>query len=564
MKILSVYPWTHISSSALMINGKLVAASPEERFTREKWTTKFPINSANWCLKKGNIKWKDLDKIVVPWNPAININSASSRWDDNISWRGEMLSNIPSNIMKALNSKPAESIEVNFNKTKIVYLSHHDCHAASAIFVSNFSKCDYLTIDGHGEKETCKFGYFDGHKIINTHSILYPHSTGLFYGTITDFLGFKPDNDEWKTMALASFSPKENDFDLKLASTFKLTKDGFELDLSYFDFYLFDKQKSFYNDKLIKLLGNPRIKDEKITKRHYEIAGALQRSFTKIVTHLLKINKKIGDQSNNLVMAGGAAMNCVFNGLIDRKKIYKNNFIPPWPDDLGVSIGALFYEHHKSKKNNFKKNSANVFLGPGYNNREIEILLKKYNLKYFKKKNLNHYIAQRISEGHLIGWFKGRMEFTHRALGNRSILADPRRKDTQNKVNLAVKYRESFRPFAPAVLDSFSHKIFEIDKNSKIEFMEKAVFVKKNWRKRIPAVTHVDGTARVQTVSKEFNINFYNLIQEFYKITNVPVLLNTSFNLNGEPIVMSPSDAIRTFFTCGLDTLVLEDFIIEK
>ena len=377
MKILSIYPWTHISSAALMVNGQLIAAAPEERFTRQKWTTQFPIQSANWCLEQAKLKWKDLDRIVVPWNPGININSASSRWDNNISWRGEMLSNIPSNVMKAINSDAPKKMTVSFDDTKIVYLNHHDCHAASAIFVSPFKKCDYLTIDGHGEKETCLFGYYDGKKLINTNSISYPHSVGLLYGTFTDFLGFKPDNDEWKTMALASFSKNKNIYDKKMSSIYKLTKKGFELDLTYFDYYLFDRQPNFYNKKLISLFGKPRSKNEKITKKHHEIAGALQRAFTVIVFHLLKITKKDGGKSNNIVIAGGAAMNCVFNGLLENKKIYKNNFIPPWPDDLGVSIGATYLENNNLGKKSNKE--CKVYLGPGYSNKEIESTLKKYN-----------------------------------------------------------------------------------------------------------------------------------------------------------------------------------------
>ncbi len=565
MKILSIYPWTHISSSALMINGKLVSAAPEERFTRKKWTTDFPINSANWCLKNSNLSWKDLDLIAIPWNPGLNISSASSRWDNNISWRGEMLSNIPSNILKATKNYNPGPMNLSFDKTKIVYLNHHDCHAASAIFVSPFKKCDYLTIDGHGETETCLIGNYDGKKLKNNHSIAYPHSVGLLYGTFTDFLGFKPDNDEWKTMALASYSKKENLFDKKFLKIYEMNQDGFELNLSYFDFYLFDRKPNFYNKKLVELFGKPRRKNEKITKKHFEIAGALQRTFEKIVFHLLKLTKKFGGQSNNVVLAGGAAMNCVFNGKLEKNDIYKNNFVPPWPDDLGVTIGATFLANKNLKKikNNFLINKS-VYLGPKYSNIEIENLLKKYGLKFKKIKKISSYVAQMISKGYLVGWFQDRMEFTHRALGNRSILADPRNKNMKDIINKAVKYRESFRPFAPAVLGEKAHEIFDIKKDNKIEYMEKAIMVKENWRKKIPAVTHVDGTARVQTVFENYNPKFYKLIKEFYKLTKVPILVNTSFNLNGEPIVENPSDAIRTFYTCGLDVLVLGEYIIEK
>tara|TARA_Y100000748_G_scaffold261239_1_gene229261 strand:- start:460 stop:2157 length:1698 start_codon:yes stop_codon:yes gene_type:complete len=565
MKILSIYPWTHISSSALMINGKLVSAAPEERFTRKKWTTDFPINSANWCLKNSNLSWKDLDLIAIPWNPGLNISSASSRWDNNISWRGEMLSNIPSNILKATKNYKPGAMNLSFDKTKIVYLNHHDCHAASAIFVSPFKKCDYLTIDGHGETETCLIGNYDGKKLKNNHSIAYPHSVGLLYGTFTDFLGFKPDNDEWKTMALASYSKKENLFDKKFLKIYEMNQGGFELNLSYFDFYLFDRKPNFYNKKLVELFGKPRRKNEKITKKHFEIAGALQRTFEKIVFHLLKLTKKFGGQSNNVVLAGGAAMNCVFNGKLEKNDIYKNNFVPPWPDDLGVTIGATFLANKNLKKikNNFLINKS-AYLGPKYSNIEIENLLKKYGLKFKKIKKISSYVAQMISKGYLVGWFQDRMEFTHRALGNRSILADPRNKNMKDIINKAVKYRENFRPFAPAVLGEKAHEIFDIKKDNKIEYMEKAIMVKENWRKKIPAVTHVDGTARVQTVFENYNPKFYKLIKEFYKLTKVPILVNTSFNLNGEPIVENPSDAIRTFYTCGLDVLVLGEYIIEK
>ncbi len=258
-------------------------------------------------------------------------------------------------------------------------------------------------------------------------------------------------------------------------------------------------------------------------------------------------------------------MNCVFNGILDKKKIFKNNFIPPWPDDLGVTMGALYLANQKySKKKIRPKRIRSAYLGPEFSDKEIINTLKKYKLSFKKPQNLNFYIAKKIADKKLIGWFQGKMEFTHRALGNRSILADPRGKSIQDIINKAVKYREQFRPFAPAVLEEYSSKIFNIDSDVKVDFMEKAVDVKKEWRKKIPAVTHVDNTARLQTVSKEYNSKFYNLIYEFKKLTGVPVLVNTSFNLNGQPIVLDPSDAIKTFYSCGLDILVIGNYVVEK
>ena len=565
MKILALYPWSHISSSALMINGKVVSASAEERFNKQKWSTVFPLQSAEWCLKSNKLTWKDIDKIVIPWNPAHNINTSNDRWDSTMTWRGQMLSHIPSNLMKAQGGPIANRIETHFDKTKIIYVNHHDCHAASAIFCSPFKKTDYLTIDGHGESETCSYGYFDGKKIIKKGYVLYPHSVGLLYGAFTNFLGFVPDKDEWKTMALASYSIKKNIYDKKIKEIYKLTKNGFELDLTFFDYYLFDKKPNFYNKKLTRIFGQPRLKDDKILKKHHEIAGALQRTFEKIVFHLLEITKRNGSKSGNIAISGGAAMNCVFNGNLDENKIYNENYIPPWPDDLGVSIGATYLLNSEKSKTNYKpKRIRSCYLGPKYSDSEIKSTLDKFKLKYSKSDDICKFAATRLANKKLIGWFQDNMEFTHRALGNRSIIADPRNSKIKDTINKAVKYRESFRPFAPSVLQKYAHSIFHIKEGSTVDYMEKAVKVRSKWIKKIPGTTHVDNSARIQTVSKDYNHKFYKLIENFYEITNIPVVLNTSFNLNGQPIVCDPEDAIKTFFSCGLDILIMGNYYIEK
>ena len=565
MKILSIYPYTHISSAAIMINGKIIAASAEERFNRVKMSTDFPIKSINWCLKEGKLDWKDIDLIVVPWNPSININDASRRWTADIRWRGEMYSHIPAEILRLMNGPAPNKSELILGNKKITFFNHHECHAASAFFTSPFKNADILTIDGHGEKETCFFGYGKNKNITQIKSIDYPHSLGLFYGTFTDFLGYKADSDEWKVMALSSFSSKKNIYDKYINKLILKTKSGFELNLSYFDYYTFDRRKNFFSEKFIELFGQPRKPNSKILKKHYEIAGALQRKFEEIASHLLRLAKKFGKNSGNIVLAGGAAMNCVFNGNIEKLKIYKKNYIPGYPDDLGVTIGAALLANSLYSRNTRKiKEEEQIYFGPKFSNKEIKKILNKNKINFSYKENINEYVAKKISEKKLVGWFQGKMEFGHRALGNRSILADPRHFDMKDIINSAVKYRESYRPFAPAVLGEYASKIFEIDKNEKINFMQKAVKVRKNWKKKIPAITHVDGTARVQTVYEKNNRKFYKLISEFNKITNVPVILNTSFNLNGEPIVCNPEDAIKTFFTCGLDILVLENFIVEK
>lgn len=566
MKILSVYPYTHISSAALMINGKIINASAEERFNREKMSTKFPLQSANWCLKKNNLNWEDLDLIVIPWNPAININNVSGRWINELRWRGEMLSHVPGHILRAINGKPPNSMEIKFGKTKIIYLDHHECHAASAFYLSSFNKADVLTIDGHGEEETCYLGSFDRNKLKKLDSIKYPHSLGLFYGTFTDFLGFKPDVDEWKVMALSSYT-KKNTYLNKVSKLIKLTKDGFELDLSFFDYYTFDRKKNFFTKKFNKLFGKERLKNEKIRSKHYEIAFAMQFIFEKTVDHLLKVlKKKSQNKTSNLVLAGGAAMNCVYNGKLLKNKIYTKSFIPSCPDDLGVSIGALLLTQARTKPNikNLNHNNRTCYWGPSFNDNEILNTINTFKLKYKISENLFEEVANEISQKKIIAWFQDGMEFGHRALGNRSIIADPRDINMQKMVNRAVKFRETFRPFAPAVIGEKAHQIFDLKKNEEVLFMERAVQVKKEWKNKIQAVCHVDNSARVQSVYKDTNPKFYKLIEEYSKITNIPVLLNTSYNLNGEPIVCTPTDAIRTFFSCGLDILVIGKYIIRK
>jgi len=564
MKILSIYPYMHISSAAIIVDGKIICASPEERFNRIKMSTDFPTKSIEWCLKYAKLKWSDIDVIAVPWNPGINIKNSSDRWLKTIRWRGELLSNIPSQIMKMQKDEDISPMEISWNNNKVIFFNHHECHAAYSFFQSPFKNADVITIDGHGEIESCFMGSYSNNKILKKSSVRYPHSLGLFYGTITDYLGFKPDSDEWKVMALQSFNKGKNIFDKKINNLIKKTNNGFELDLSYFDYYLFDKQKNFYSKKLEKLFGPARNKDERLKTKHFQIAAALQNKFFEILLHLIKITKK-NSKNTNLIISGGAAMNSVANGILDETKFYKDTWIGYAPDDSGVAIGAGLLAHHKfsKQKRSIKEIKTNYF-GPGYRTDEIKNILLKNKINFFKPKSIYNFAAKEITKGKLIGLFQNKMEFGHRALGNRSIIADPRNPKMKDTINKAVKYRETFRPFAPAVLEEFQQKIFKIRDKRKVYFMERVYQIKSNWQKKIPAVTHSDGSGRIQTVSKQTNKEFYNFINEFYKITKVPVLLNTSFNVNGEPIVMTPEDAIKTFYSCGLDILILNEFVVTK
>ena len=565
MKILSIYPYTHISSAALVVNGKVISASQEERFNRKKMSTDFPTQTIEWCLKKNNLKFKDIDLITVPWNPQKNINHVSRRWIDQLRWRGEMLTNVPGNLMRMINEDSSNHLDISWGQNKLKFIDHHLCHASFGYYQSGFKDADILTIDGHGENETCFFGSAKEKKIKKLLSIEYPHSIGLFYGTFTEFLGFRPDSDEWKVMALSS-KDKKNIYDKKISRLYKLTQNGFELDLTYFDYYTFDRRKHMFSSKFLDFFGRQRKKDSKLVRRDFQIASAMQRHFEKIVIHLLNILKKKGN-SKNLILGGGAAMNCVMNGKIDSLNIYKDSHISYAPDDSGVSIGAALYAHYNFNKEKVNFNNIeikNCFYGPEYSSKEIETTLNQKKINYIKEKNICKFTAKKLSEGKLIGWFQDKMEFGHRALGNRSILADPRKKNVKDIINKAIKFRENFRPFAPAILEEYQKNLMQIPNNRKVFFMERAYKFKKNWIKKIPGVVHHDNTGRVQSVSKKINPLFYHLVNEFYKITDIPVLLNTSFNLNGEPIVMSPSDAIKTFYSCGLDILIIGNYIVQK
>ena len=311
-------------------------------------------------------------------------------------------------------------------------------------------------------------------------------------------------------------------------------------------------------------MGPPRKKNDKLITKHFQIAAALQNKFLDILLHLIKISKK-NSKNKNLIISGGAAMNSVANGLLDKTSYYNDTWVGYAPDDSGVAIGAGLLANSKfSKKKRVIKEVKTNYFGPGYKKEETENILIKNKIKYFKPKDIYKFVAKEIINGKLIGLFQNKMEFGHRALGNRSIIADPRNTKMKDIINKAVKYRETFRPFAPAVLEEHQRKIFKISNKRKVYFMERVYQIKSNWKKKIPAVTHVDGSGRIQTVSKQTNLEFYNYINEFYKLTNIPVLLNTSFNVNGEPIVMSPEDAIKTFYSCGLDILILNEFVVTK
>lgn len=550
-----------------MEDGKVIAGAAEERFVRQKMFRGFPKNAVKFCLKQAGCNLEDLDYIALGWNPGLHLKPSSLRFGSVVDWRGELLHIIPHELLMLSKSKDVDYIEQSLKQSnkeiKIIFVTHHNSHAANAFFISPFKESAILTIDGRGEDDTAGFFIGRENKIEELKTVIRPHSLGLFYGTFTDFLGFTPHLDEWKVMALSAKHFPKNKYYKRVKDLIRLLPDGnFELDLRYFSYFL-DDRSNWYSPKFTEVFGPPRTPDEPLTTRHYEIAEALQMISEEVAVYMLDwLQKKTG--MGNIVVSGGFFMNSVFNGKILQKTKFKKVFISSCPDDSGTSLGAALYtyNHILGKKNRYEQ--IHNYYGPEYSNLEIKEILDKYKIKYSYVENIEKETAKIIKEGKIVGWFQGKMEFGQRALGNRSILADPRDPNMKDKVNMAVKYRELFRPFAPSILEEKVIEYFECEREVRVPFMEKVFMIKKEKREQIPAVTHMDGSGRLQTVDRRTNLKYYKLISEFEKLTGIPIVLNTSFNLKGEAIVCTPTDALRTFYSCGLDALILGNFVIKK
>ena len=554
------------TSASIFKDGKLIAAIEEERLTRKKRTRNFPVNAIKFCLESANISLDNLDAIAISWNPLINLEKFENNISSNISYIPSILSSTINYILRDIKNYNKDYFVQNIylknkKKLKIYFVNHHLSHA-SMFYLSGYKEANILTTDAFGENKCVGFYHGKGRSLKSISSQNFPHSLGSFYSTFTEYCGFKPQSEEWKLMGASAYG-KKSKFYLKIRNlvSFDKSSNNFYLNLKYFNHYMFHRP-NYYNKELIKYLSlKPNLLGKNLSKNYFDLAYASQKVFEEIYLYLINKTHSIS-QSKNLVVAGGCALNCVANGKIKDNSKYKNIFIPPVPDDSGAGLGAALYVQNSIKKEPLKINTFNNFLGPSFKNNEILIALKKYKIKFEFFKNIDHQAIESIKKGKIIAWFQGRLEFGDRALGNRSILADPRQKLIKNKINKIIKYREFFRPFAPAILEDKVSEYFESAQSS--YYMEKALVIKKNKRKLIPSVTHVDGTGRLQTVNKKLNNKFYNLIHEFYKETNIPLLLNTSFNVQGEPLVASISDAIKNFYLSGLDELYIGNFKIKK
>lgn len=569
MKFIGINFGEFNSSVALCQEDDNLVGAPEERFTRQKKTKLFPHNALKYCLKKIDGGLKNISAIGQAWNPGAKwvrfnplISTTRIRREDyfyttpdNLYFFTERDSNDEYVVQKFSSDMP-----------DIYYIKHHLCHAANAFFLSNFYDAAVLTADWQGELESMTKGFAEGNKITILDSQLMPHSLGMFYATYTEILGFQPNNDEWKVMAMSAEDIDSSTYEERILSTLDLCENGgFRLHEGFYKGHIVD-QPNLYTSELLKLLDTdshdlPTKKDD--YSWQCKVAKAMQVVSEKIVWHILE-DLHFKTDKTNLVLSGGFFMNSVLNGKILDKTKFENLYISYAPDDVGNSLGAALYLNHCIHNQPRRVYNNESSIGPKFSLNEIEQTLDRRKIKFQKLDSPADIIAQIIADGSPIALFQGKMEFGDRALGHRSILGDPRSSQMKDHINSIIKYRENFRPFAPATLIEKAHEIFDVEMGAEFNYMERVVIVREEWRKRIPAVTHFNGSGRLQTVDPKRNQYFYNIINKFFELTDIPVLLNTSFNINGEPIVLSPDDALNTFYNSGLEFLVIEDYLITK
>ena len=578
--ILGISAFFHDSSACLLKNGKIIAAAQEERFTRIKFDASFPINSINFCLKYENITIDQVDTISYFEDAHLKFDRIFKTYLYLLpfSFKALLMSMYVWVKHKLLVEYKIKYL-LNFKKNFVFY-EHHYSHASSAFFPSPFLNSAILILDAVGEWDCTSIGFGKNNKIEIIKTIEYPNSLGMIYSAFTEFSGFKVNSGEYKLMGLAPYGkPKYKD--IILNNLISINKDGsHKLNLKYFNFH---KGFSTINTKFEKLFNSTKRKaNQPIRKIDEDMASSIQEVFNDILIKLAIHTKEI-TKSNNLVLAGGVALNCVSVGKISNEKIFENVWVQPAAGDAGTSIGAALAENYKHKsreENDIVK--FNPFLGPSFTDSEIKDILnnKKINYQYYKNNDdLVDELCKNLMNDMIIGLFQGRMEFGPRALGSRSIIADPRSENMQKKLNQKIKYRESFRPFAPAILKDYYKEHFNLENESpfmsivakikhSIDFKDtnsQSIYKKlKSVKSNFPAITHVDNTARVQTVDEETNKFFYNILLRFNELTGCPMLINTSFNVNEEPIVCTPGDAIKCFYSNDMDILVINNFLIRK
>ena len=567
MYTLGISCYYHDSAAALLKDGHVLAAVEEERFTRKKFDDGYPKMAIDWCLDECAISPKQIDSIAFYDKPILKFERLLDNYIA-VAPRGlySFLNTIPKWIHKRLWIKNEIKKHLKGFNGNIVFPDHHMSHAAYAFYTSQFEQSAILTIDGVGEWSTTSFGIGKNDEIKLTNDIRWPHSLGLFYSAFTYFLGFKVNEGEYKLMGLSSYG-KPKYYDLIKDNLIDIKNDGsIHLNMKYFAF-TYDKVMT--NKNFADLFGiPPRKEGQKTEQIHFDIGASAQKILEDVILKMVN-HISLKTKMKNLCLGGGVALNGVANYKILKDGPFDKIHIPPSPGDAGSAVGCaqyLYYIRNKQKRiieNEYSKLvQENVYVGPSYGNEIIEKFLDSNNIKYekFDEESLLKKTVQLISTGNIVGWYQGKMEWGPRALGNRSILADPRNSSMKNILNEKIKHRESFRPFAPSILEEHASEYFDIDIPS--PYMLMVAKVKKP--EIIPAVTHVDGTGRLQTVSKDTNPLYYNLVDEFYKITGVPVLINTSMNVMGEPIVNTPEQAYQMIVKTDMDYLVMGNNLVSR
>lgn len=565
--ILGISCFYHDAAAALLINGKIVAAAQEERFTRKKHDANFPEQAIGYCLSSQGLTIENIDYIVFYDKPISKFERLLQTYIR--VWPRGLRS-----FFVAMQAWLKEKlwIEQTISKRlgflgKILFTEHHYAHAASAYYASNFNEAVVVTMDGVGEWDTTTIGYGKGNQLRLTYSITFPHSIGLLYSAVTYYLGFKVNSAEYKVMGLAPYG-NPNVYYKIFKKIIDIKEDGsYRLNMKYLSY---EHSQTMTNKHFHRLFGGtPRIPESKFLQRHKDVAAALQKITEEVILKTVRYAQVLYP-STNLCLAGGIAFNCVANGKIMREGLFKNIYIQPASGDAGGAIGAacyLYYDVFRNKKQ--KDVMSSVYLGPEFDNDEIKTFLenivekqKGIKLRYhsFSDKDIVSAVADIIADNYVVGLFQGKMEFGPRALGNRSIVADARKKKNWRRVNLKIKFRESFRPFAPTVMEKYADNYFDLKGNIS-PYMLLVANVKK---KSIPAVTHVDNSARIQTINRTQNKRFYNLLSCFFTKTRCPVIINTSFNVRGEPIVCTPKDAFNCFVNTDIDYLAIGNYLVSK
>ena len=593
ISILGISAFYHDSAAALIIDGKIVAAAQEERFTRIKHDSSYPTNAIKFVLQFAKIKLKNIDYVVFYEKPFLKFERLLETYVANSpKGFGQFAKSVPLWIKHKLFQKKEllDNIKLhdpNFNEKKLLFSEHHLSHAASAFFPSPFDEALILTADGVGEWATTTIALGINNKLDIKKEIYFPHSLGLLYSAFTYYTGFKVNSGEYKMMGLAPYGKPKYVTDIK-DKLIDIKDDGsFWLNQKYFDYSTGFKMINKNFENIFKRKRrDPNL--EKLDQFHMDIASSIQNVTEEIMIKLVR-NIKEEYKIDNLCLAGGVALNCVANGKIVKEKIFKNIWVQPAAGDAGGALGAAlsiwYLKLNKVRKVNRNDSMEGSYLGPEFNQIEIESKLKKCGANFEVENNEDKLISftiDKLIEGNAIGWFQGRMEFGPRALGNRSIIADPRNSTMQKNLNLKVKFRESFRPFAPSILEDKCNEWFNLNLKSPYMLLVSNVNEKKQIkmteseeelfgidklnieRSSIPAVTHVDYSARIQTVSKDINHLYYKLIEGFEKKTNCPLLVNTSFNVRGEPIVNTPEDSFKCFMGNDLDYLIIGNCILDK